>query len=97
MYTIEISRSALDDLRVFKKHEQKEVLDEIFQQLTYEPTVETRNRKPLRTNDLSDWELRIGNFRVFYSVEEIVRVVAIEAVGRKFNNQLFIRNQPYDL
>ncbi|HEY9690148.1 MAG TPA: type II toxin-antitoxin system RelE/ParE family toxin [Coleofasciculaceae cyanobacterium] len=97
MYTIEVSQSAIDDLSVLKKHEQKQILDEIFNQLTYEPTVETRNRKPLAANNLSDWELRIANFRVFYSVEEIVRVVAIEAVGKKVHNQLFIRNKPYDL
>ncbi|MCA1991360.1 MAG: hypothetical protein LDL41_04825 [Coleofasciculus sp. S288] len=43
-------------------------------QLRYEPTVETRNRKRTRPNSIAAWELRIAEFRVFYNVEEQVKL-----------------------
>jgi mRNA-degrading endonuclease RelE of RelBE toxin-antitoxin system len=68
MYEIEYTESALDDLEYFRKAERQLILDQVDLQLTYEPTVETTNRKRLRPNDLAEWELRIGKFRVFYDV-----------------------------
>lgn len=61
-------------------------------QLAHQPTVETRNRKRLRPNPLAPWELRIGNLRVYFSVEEEPeRVVKIRAIGvKKQGNRLFI-------
>ena len=47
------------------------VLDAVDEQLTHQPTVETRNRKPMRPNPLAPWELRIGVLRVYYDVEDI--------------------------
>lgn len=69
----------------------------IESQLLYEPAVETRNRKRLSPNKVSEWELRLGKFRVFYDVESAVRIVKVEAVGYKDGNQLFIRGEPYQL
>ena len=45
MYEIEYTPEARDDLKSFRKFEQKHILDEIDAQLQYEPNVETRNRK----------------------------------------------------
>lgn len=61
-------------------------------QLAHQPTVERRNRKRLRPNPLAPWELRIGNLRVYFSVEEEPeRVVKIRAIGvKKQGNRLFI-------
>ncbi len=61
-------------------------------QLLYQPTVETRNRKRMRPNALAPWELRIGELRVYFSVEEAPeRVVKIRAVGiKKQGHRLFI-------
>jgi len=70
MYNIELSKDALADLRWFKKHEQNEILDGIEANLGSEPTAETRNRKRLRPNDIAEWELRIGRYRVFYDVDD---------------------------
>lgn len=56
-----------------------------------EPTVETRNRKPMRPNPLAPWELRIGNLRVYYDVEATPRrVVYVRAVGIKERNRVRI-------
>lgn len=97
MYTIEFSARAEQDLKWFKKSAQSEILDEIEAQLRYEPAVETRNRKRLRPNQTAEWELRIGRFRVFYDVDKVVRIVAIEAVGLKIGNRLYFQGKEQNL
>ncbi len=102
MYAIAYTEEALADLEYLRKAERQLVLDEIDRQLTYEPTVETNNRKRLRPNQLAEWELRIGKYRVFYDVieqddTEVVKVVKIEAVGFKERNKLFIRGEEFEL
>jgi len=97
MFEVVFTESALEDLRFLKKTEQKVVLDAIEQQLVTEPLTETRNRKPLRPNDLSSWEARVGSQRVFYDVDEAGQKVTIKAVGWKEHNKLFIRGKEYQL
>lgn len=97
MYEIDYSIRAREELKWFKKHEQNEILDEIEAQLRYEPTVETTNRKRLRSNATAEWELRIGDFRVLYDVDEQVRIVDIERVGLKRGNAFFFRGKKEDL
>ena len=50
--------------------QQVTVLDTVERQLARQPNTETRNRKPMRPNPLAPWELRIGNLRVYYDVDE---------------------------
>ena len=97
MFELEFTASALDDLAYFKKAEQNLILDNIEASLRHEPLVETRHRKPLRPNDLSAWELRVGNFRVFYDVDETAKVVLIKAIGYKKRNVLYIRGRRFTL
>ena len=59
--------------------------------------LKTRNRKRLRPNDVAEWELRIGKYRVFYNVEKHVLIVSIEAIGFKVGNVLYIRGKRRDL
>lgn len=101
-YTITYTEEALGDLQYFRKPERQFILDEIDRQLSYEPTVVTKNRKQLRPNQLGEWELRIGKYRIFYDViehdgTEVVRIVKIEAAGYKEHNRLFIRGKEYKL
>jgi mRNA-degrading endonuclease RelE of RelBE toxin-antitoxin system len=99
MFTIEFTDSAVDDLRHFRKHHQRMILDSIQDQLLHEPVIATRNRKPLQPNDLAQWELRVGSFRVFYdiSAEAETNVVTVKAIGKKEHNSLYIRGQEYRL
>jgi len=92
-FSIDIAKSALDDLKWFRKYERVLILDEIDKQLLYEPMVETRNRKMLRNNLSLRWELRVDKYRVFYNVNESDRIVDITAVGYKEHNVLFIRGK----
>lgn len=97
MYTVTVGQDALDDLRTLDKHEQKQIVDAIAEQLAFEPLTETRNRKPLRPNDLSTWELRVDRFRIFYDVHDASNEVLIKAIGWKVHNKLFIRGREFKL
>lgn len=93
MYEIEFASEAAGDLRYFRKFEQNIILDAIQTQLPYEPAVETRNRFRRNPPDIAEWELRVGAFRVFYNVDETVKIVSIERIGEKPNNTVFFRRQ----
>lgn len=97
MYEIEFQPNALNDLTSLRKFEQQQVLSSIETQLSRQPTVETRNRKRLRPNKTAEWELRIGQLRVFYNADAPQLIVRIEAVGLKVGNLLFIRGEKREL
>ena len=97
-YRIDYSPEAEDHLRVLTARQQETALDAVDEQLTYQPTVETRNRKLMRPNPLAPWELRIGQLRVYYDVEEEPEpVVVILAVGIKERNLVRIGREVVDL
>lgn len=89
-FVLEFTESALDDLSYYRKYEQTLIVDQTEIQLSYQPTTETRNRKPLERNDLADWELRVGTYRVFYDVDPAQASVKIKAIGHKEHDRLFI-------
>lgn len=97
MYDIEYTLEAISDLKSFRKYERQLIVDQIDEQLSYEPAHETRNRKRLRPNNVAEFELRITRFRVFYDVDENRNLVKIEAVGHKVGSSLFIRGKEYQL
>jgi mRNA-degrading endonuclease RelE of RelBE toxin-antitoxin system len=99
MYAIEFTQNAVEDLECFRTHERRLIVDSIQEQLSHEPGVPIRNRKPLQPNDLSQWELRVGSFRVFYDVlpGEGVSLVMVKAIGKKEHNSLYIRGKEYRL
>ena len=93
MYTIEITPTGREDMRYFRKYEQNIIIEAIETQLPYQPTVETTNRFRRNPPEIADWELRVGDFRVLYNVEESVQIVSIERVGEKPNNELYFREK----
>lgn len=97
-YRIEYSPDAEDHLRTLTARQQATVLEAADRQLQHQPTVETRNRKPMRPNPVAPWELRVGNLRVYYDVdEEPEHVVYIRAVGVKLRNQVRIGREVIEL
>jgi len=64
-YRIEYSQEAVDHLEVFTARDQAIIVDAVDRQLANEPLKETGNRKPMRPNPITPWELRIGTFRVY--------------------------------
>jgi mRNA-degrading endonuclease RelE of RelBE toxin-antitoxin system len=90
-YKIEYSPEIEDHLRALTARQRSIVLDAVDRQLKHQPTVETRNRKPMRPNPLAPWELRIDNLRVYYDVENDPEpTVLVRAVGRKERNRVYI-------
>ena len=97
-YSIEYSPDAEGHLRCLTARQQAIVLDTVDEQLTHQPTVETRNRKPMRPNPLAPWELRIGTLRVYYDVEDTPEPqVYIRAVGIKERNRIRIAGVIFEL
>ncbi|HSF72321.1 MAG TPA: type II toxin-antitoxin system RelE/ParE family toxin [Microcoleus sp.] len=97
-YQIEYTDAAIEHLKFLTTRQQRTVLDTVDEQLKYEPLVETRNRKPMEPNSLATWELRSGNLRVYYEVEEnTVSVVYIQAVGVKNRNRVRIGLEEIEL
>lgn len=96
-YSIELTEEAVLDLKHLRKHDQATILAGIEKQLQDHPATETGNRKPLRPNDLSSWEVRIGKHRVFYDIDGTKQAIIVKAIGWKEHNTLFIRGQEYQL
>jgi mRNA-degrading endonuclease RelE of RelBE toxin-antitoxin system len=97
-FTIVYSPEAVDHLQTLPKATQVLVVDQVDEQLTHEPALPTRKRKLLRPNPVAPWELRLGEVRVFYAVEEEPdRLVKIAAVGIKQHNELWIGKERIDL
>lgn len=96
-FAIKLTKVAANQLKKFRKYEQKIIIEGIKKQLGYEPTAWTKNRKPLRRNPLSRWELRIEKYRVFYDVSEESETVEIKAVGHKLHNTLFVDGKEFEL
>jgi mRNA-degrading endonuclease RelE of RelBE toxin-antitoxin system len=74
----------------------------IEEQLQFEPTKATRNRKPLRQPAPFEatWEIRFGPkniFRVLYGIDEERREVQIQAIGIKDGNRLLVAGEEVEL
>jgi len=80
------SRRELGDLRIF---DHRKVLEAIERKLTYDPNVQTKDKKILGWEPANFgyvpplWELRAREFRAFYDVDEAEGIVCIRAVRRK--------------
>jgi len=83
-YEIEITAAAesdLDGIRVFYR---EEILDGIEENLRYEPTRESRSRiKRLELLDSPAYRLRVGDYRVFYDVDDVIIEVTVLRVMSK--------------
>jgi len=97
-YRIDYSPETEDHFRTLTARQKAIILNAVDEQLVHQPTVETKNRKPMRPNPLAPWELRIGNLRVYYDVEEDPEpLVYIRAVGVKEGNRVRIGREVIDL
>lgn len=89
VYEILFSEGVFDDLRRVRAGQRTQILDRIEVQLRHEPTRQTRNRKvlvglvPPWQHVEPVWELRIGEYRVFYDVDEGESTVIIRAIRHK--------------
>ena len=89
MYDIRFARGVEDDLYRTPIFYRNRILEGVESQLKNTPQIPTRNRKLLE-NLIPPWdavppvwELRIGEYRVFYDVSEEDSVVYVRAIRRK--------------
>ena len=93
MFTIEYAKGVAEDLKSIRAYERTRILDGIDKQLLHEPSVQTRNRKilvgliPPWEYIEPVWELRIGEYRVFYDVDEESSTVIVRAIRQKPANK----------
>ena len=97
VFAVEFSPRARKHVEALRKRDQQIILDAIAVQLTHEPHRPTKNRKRVEDNQLAPWELRVGNFRVFYDVDQTAELVVIVAVGKKIHNTLQIGGEELEL
>lgn len=54
VFAIDVTTTAYEHLASFRRYDRSRVLDAIREQLTHRPNQETRNKKMLRDNPVSD-------------------------------------------
>ena len=90
------------DLRQLETKYYSLIRDVVDEQLSFELTTETRNRKPLKRPILfmATWELRFGpnnRFRVYYDIDLEQAIISILAIGVKHGNQIIIGGKEIQL
>ncbi len=89
MYKIEYAEGVASDLANLRVYVRKQILDGIEKQLIHEPIRRTRNRKivpglvPPWEHEEPIWQLRVGEYRVFYDVNDAAARVMIRAIRHK--------------
>jgi len=94
-FTINLTMGAEGDLRWFVAYAQRVILDGIELHSRYQPTAGTRRIKTLRPNPIAGWELRLGDYRVLYDVDESRRNVTVLVIGEKQGNRFLVQGQEY--
>ena len=89
MYEIRFAAGVVEDLKKLRAGERRRILDDVQRKLSHQPGRPTKHIKQLR-NLVPPfeavppiWQLRTGDYRVFYDVDEAERRVFVRAVKRK--------------
>src|SRR5690349_1201054 len=92
-YEIVVHELAVAELASIRPFDRRRLIVEIREQLADHPDVPTRRRKCLADlvpgfeHEMPSWELRVGDFRVFYDVQVDEPRVHVRAVRRKDASQ----------
>lgn len=101
-YTLAFASEVTKHLRALDSKYHALIREKVGEQLRFEPSTETTNRKPLRQPAPfgATWEIRFGpdnRFRVLYDIDPETRVVQIMAIGEKQKERLFIGGEEVQL
>ncbi len=101
-FTIVYAPIAKQHLRTIEAKYYTLIRDTISEQLAFEPTTETHNRKPLKRPVvfMATWEIRFGpqnRFCAYYDVDLEQAIVAILAIGRKHGHRVVIGGEEIQL
>lgn len=90
-FQIGYAEQAKEHLRALPAHKRGRVVDAIEQRLSFDPARENRNRKKMDENSLeAGFELRVGELRVYYDVDELHRLVYVLAIAEKDRGRILI-------
>jgi mRNA-degrading endonuclease RelE of RelBE toxin-antitoxin system len=92
-YTISITEDADRQFRALPVRDQRVLEAAILSRLEHQPTTPTKAIKRLRPNPLAEFELRAGNLRALYNVEE--DEVIVLTIGRKVGNKLIVEGEEF--
>ena len=83
-YEIVLKPSAIEDLDRLRRYDAAAIADGIEAFLAHEPALESKSRiKRLRGKQKADYRLRLGDCRVFYTVDAAPRRVEVLRVLHK--------------
>jgi len=82
MYQVSISKEALKELRQLPK-QSVIVIHKSIDNLSQEPR--PVGCKKLKGTKESLWRIRVGNYRIIYSVDDIIRIVEVRDIGHRKN------------
>ena len=75
-YEVRYSNEALEQLKSLRAFDQTAILDQIEQVLSVHPSMESKARvKRLRQPSPTQYRLRVGEFRVFYDVDQVTVLI----------------------
>ena len=92
-FRITITEDADRQLRSLPAREQRILEAAIQSRLEHQPTTPTKAIKKLRPNLFADFELRSGDLRALYNVDEGEVVVLL--VGSKVGNKLIVEGEEF--
>ena len=88
-YSIDFTAHATSDLKALRAYEQRRIVEAIERQPRHQPADETRNRKSFGELTTSFeyrppiWELRVGDYRVIYRIDEKQQLVAVSKIAHR--------------
>jgi mRNA interferase RelE/StbE len=92
-YTIVLKRSAIADLDALRKYDATQIANAMERHLQQNPTKESKSRiKRLRGISNPDYRLRVGDYRIFYVVDEVGRRVDVLRVMHKDQTLRYYRS-----
>jgi mRNA-degrading endonuclease RelE of RelBE toxin-antitoxin system len=94
-FEINLTDGAQADLRWFVTYAQRIIVDGIDVHLRYQPTVGTRKIIAMQPNPVAGWELRLGDYRILYDVDETARLVTVQVIGEKRGNRLIVQGKEF--
>ena len=94
-FAIQLTQGAEGDLAWFNAFVRRAILDGIEVHLCHEPKTATRRIKAMRPNPVAGWELRLGDYRVLYDIDEGHGTVTVQVVGEKRGNSFIVRGQEF--
>jgi mRNA-degrading endonuclease RelE of RelBE toxin-antitoxin system len=92
VFEIRLAKGAVADLKALSRFQRATIVEAMERRLAHAPLMRTRNQKKLpglvppwdQVGPV--WQLRVGELRVFYDVDETRSVVVVQAIRRKGRN-----------